>query len=75
MGLTKRQLDRAARLYGLAVLSNQDAGGAETDEEQRVMQRAIDAAGEALTRLGYMPAELATISACIDAARETPTRG
>ena len=68
MALTTRQLAKAARLYGLAVLSNQDAGGAESDDETQVMQRAIYSAGAALRRLGFEPTELATITQCIDAA-------
>ncbi|WP_080423745.1 hypothetical protein [Burkholderia ubonensis] len=68
MALTKRQLDRAARLYGLAVLSNQDTGGAESDDEAAVMERAIDAAGDAIRRLGFEPTELASITDCINAA-------
>lgn len=68
MPLTKRQLARAVRLYRLAVLSNQDCGGAESDDERAVIQGAIDAAGDALRRLGYMPTELHTIGQCIAAA-------
>jgi hypothetical protein len=68
MPLNKRQLARAVRLYGLAVLSNQDCGGADTENERAVMQGTIDAARDALRRLGYVPTELHTISQCIEAA-------
>jgi hypothetical protein len=67
MAMTKRQLAKAARLYGLSVLSNQDTGGAESKDEAEVMQRGIDEAGRALRRLGYEPTELATITKGIDA--------
>jgi Holliday junction resolvasome RuvABC DNA-binding subunit len=66
--MTKRQLARAARLYALSVLSNQDCGGAESEVERQVMEHAINEAGSALARLGYEPTELASITKCIDAA-------
>lgn len=69
MPLTKRQLTRAARLYALAVLSNQDVGGADTEEQSEVRDLAIANAGKALIRLGYEPTELNTIDHCIEAAK------
>jgi hypothetical protein len=68
MPLNKRQVARAVRLYRLAMLSNQDCGGAESEDEQAVMLGATDAAGDALRRLGYTPTELLTIGQCIEAA-------
>ncbi len=37
MALTKAQIGKAARLYGLAMAAHADSGGSETDDEMRVM--------------------------------------
>jgi hypothetical protein len=68
MALTKRSLEKAARLYALAVVANQDAGVSSSDEEAAVMQRAIDASADSLRRLGFEPGDLSHITDCIRAA-------
>lgn len=70
MALTKKQIDRAGRLYGLAVVANADSGGAENDDETKVMDRSREFATAALARLGYDRFALVTIQQCIDAARK-----
>ncbi|HIH2744983.1 TPA: hypothetical protein ACYLN4_000652 [Burkholderia lata] len=71
MALTKKQIDKAGRLYGLAVVANGDAGGAENEDETNVMERSREFATAALARLGYDRFDLVTIQQCIDAARKT----
>jgi hypothetical protein len=68
MALTKRSVEKAARLYALAVVANQDTGGSASDEEADVMQHAIDASTASLRRLGFEPGDLLHITDCIRAA-------
>ena len=70
MSLTKKRIDKAARLYSLAIVANADSGGAENEDECSVMDRARELATAALERLGYSPLDLLTIQQCIDAARK-----
>jgi hypothetical protein len=39
MSLTKRQIDKAGRLYGLAMAALADSGGTESEAEMAVMDR------------------------------------
>lgn len=68
MALTKRQITKAGRLYGLAMAAWADGAGMDNDEI-RVMQASREHAESALTRLGFDKAKLATIRDCIDAVR------
>ncbi|AQH05630.1 hypothetical protein A9R05_42170 (plasmid) [Burkholderia sp. KK1] len=70
MSLTKKQIDKAARLYSLAIVANADSGGAENELETDVMDRSREFATAALARLGYDRFDLVTIQQCIDAARK-----
>lgn len=69
MSLTKRQIERAGRLYGLAMAAHSDAAGAESQIEAAVMARASAIASAALARLGFDRSELLTVGDCIDAVR------
>lgn len=74
MPLTKRQIQKAARLYSLAMIALTDGGGdaeneAMATDENAVRVAAAQTATIALARLGFEPAQLVTISHCIDAAR------
>jgi hypothetical protein len=69
MALTKMQVLKAARLYGLAMAAHADSGGSETDDETRVMWASQERAESALARLGYDKSQLVTIQDCIRAAR------
>lgn len=69
MALTKRQIRKAARLYGLAMAAHTDSVGATTDDEMSVMNRSRELAEAALSALGYDKAQLVTIQDCITAVR------
>jgi hypothetical protein len=72
MALTKKQVIKAARLYGLAMAAHADAGGAETDDETHVMHASQAIAEAALARLGYEKFELFTLQDCIAAVSNRP---
>lgn len=72
MSLTKAQINRAARLYSLAVVAHANAAAAADEDGALVMEVARSAACEALERLGHEAGDLLTLEACIDAARTKP---
>lgn len=67
--MKSHEVTEAARIYSLALVANMDGGGAETHEQTRVVQRAIDRARTELARLGLDWAALPTLQACIDVAK------
>lgn len=72
MALTKNQIRKAARLYGLVMAAHADAGGAETEDETRVMWESQEIAEAMLARKGFDKSQLATIRDCIAAACKQP---
>ncbi|NUY01436.1 hypothetical protein [Paraburkholderia youngii] len=69
MALTKKQIDKAGRFYGLAMAAHADSGGATSADESAVMDRSRDIAIAALARLGFAPSDTVGISDCINAVR------
>lgn len=68
MTLTKRQTEKAGRLYSLAMAAHADGVGMD-DDEIRVMEVSRMRAEAALASLGFDKSELLTIRDCIDAVR------
>lgn len=65
----KTEIKYAAHIYALALVAGGDTGGAETDDEARVMRLAIATARAQLLREGFDPGALYSIKACIAAAK------
>lgn len=63
-----KEKNLAARLYGLAMVACFDLGGAETEEERDVVEKAINNARRALRRKGYDWPALSSLQACMAAA-------
>ncbi len=68
--MTKWEIKRAAKLFEFAQVASYDTGGASNIIEGEVMELAIENARKKLNRNGYGGLELASISACIEAAQE-----
>lgn len=67
--LTKRQLSFAATLYSLAVTAHADSGGAENEDETRVMILCSERAEARLNNMGYELGDVNSIAQCIEIAR------
>ena len=66
--MTQKQLNFAASLYQHATNAHADCHGADTPEQQRVMQRAIARAKDGIRKLGVDPSEVVCVQDCIDVA-------
>jgi hypothetical protein len=67
--MNKRTLQRAARIYELAVVALMDEGGTETDDETAVCVAAVENARHRLEAMGLHFSEVATLQQCIEAAK------
>lgn len=70
MPLTRKQIDYAGRLYGLAMAAHSD-GVAMDDDEMHGMQASREKAEAALARVGFDKSQLLTIRDCIETARNS----
>jgi len=70
--LSRTQINLAAKLYSLSLIAHYDAGGAETDDEDLVINKAIDEAYDKIKSMGFSPAELITLQDCIVKASQFP---
>lgn len=66
-----RQHKRAARLYALAVIASMDCGGAEGEDQDAVVDLAIEDARRKI-RAATGGVILGSLQACIDFVRENP---
>lgn len=64
---TKKQVEKAAKLYALAVIAHTDGGGS-SEEGDCMRSIAIEKAKRELKRLGYDAADLLTEVDCLQAA-------
>jgi len=64
--MTKRKIDKAAKIYMLSCVANgQDCGGAESEEEDLMMSKAIDLANSRLLQMGVDPSEVLSAKDCL----------
>lgn len=68
--MNKSQVKRAALLYRHAIVACIDCGDAESEEENAVMELAIEKATRELEKLGFNPGSCATIQECIAIAKD-----
>ncbi|HIH2745224.1 TPA: hypothetical protein ACYLN4_000902 [Burkholderia lata] len=66
MAIGKRAINRAAKIYGLALVANIDGAGADTDDQHEVVQKARENAIQALASMGIDAVDVLSIQHCID---------
>jgi len=67
--MNKRTLNRAARIYSLAIIAHMDAGGAENEEESEVCEVAARMAQAKLEAMGLSSTDVPTLQHCIALAK------
>ncbi len=67
--MTRRQLELAAKLYSYATMAHLDLGGADTDDDARVMKLAAKRALTKLRNLGVDRTEVVSIDDAITQAK------